>query len=202
MPSAGRVDGFATVPVTAKVAAKRWQFVNVKEPKRIQDKEVTSLVRAHAMRNVRRKQRLELTAQHRKKFEADALAADHAKLGVGDERPPQMNQSARSLGDQVDIDWPIALREILIELDNVDMADRTSRKSSENAAKGDEDARQPGYRPRDSEDETQAPEYHVLGKYRNWSPRSLVADGVFDPFDAMPMVGCPTYTSHVLNHCT
>lgn len=192
----------AAIPATAKASPKKWQFVNVKEPKRIQDKEVTSLVRAHAMRNVRRKQRLELTAQHRKKFKANDLGSDHANLGVTDVDPPQMNPSDRSLGDKVDIDWPVALREILDELENVNLADWTSRERAENAVKSDEDAQQLGYRQHDSKDETLAPKYHVLGKYRNRSPRSLIGDGVFDPFNAMPMVGCPTYTSHVLNHCT
>ena len=202
MPSASRVDGVATTSAPTKAAPKKWQFVNVKEPKKIQDKEVTSLVRAHAMRNVRRKQRLENTAQHRKKFKADALASDIAKLGVGDERPTQVNPRYPSLGDNVDINWPIALREILDELENVKSADWTSRERAENAAKSDDNARWPGYLQRHSEDGTQAPEYHVLGNYQNWSPRSLIGDGVFDPFDAMPTVGCPTYTSHVLNHCT
>ena len=197
MPSASRVDGVAAAPITTRVAPKRWQFVNVKEPKRIQDKEVTSVVRAHAMRNVRRKQRLEFAARHQKR-----LKADHANLGVTDEHPLPMDPNDRSFGDTVDIDWPIAIHEILNELETIDLAAGTSKARAELVTQSDEGARQPGYRQRDSEDETQAPKHFVLGKYRNGSPRSLVGDGAFDPFNAMPMAGCPKYTSLVLNHCT
>lgn len=202
MPSASRVDEVAAAPTTTRVAPKRWQFVNVKEPKRIQDKEVTSVVRAHAMRNVRRKQRMEVAAQHQKRLKADASGSDHANLGVTDEHPLPMNPSDRSFGDKVDIDWPIAIHEILNEIQTINLTDETSMQRPGLAAKGDEAAQQPAQPQRDSEDETQAPKHYVLGKSRNGSPRSLVGDGAFDPFNTMPMAGCPKYTSLVLNHCT
>ena len=198
MPSASRVDGVAAAPTTTRVALKTWQFVNVKEPKRIQDKEVTSLVRAHAMRNVRRKQRMEVAAQHQKRLKVGASGSDHANLGVTAELPLPMNPSDRSLGDKVDMDWPIAIREILNDLETINLADGTSLQSAGLAAEGDEGTQYPGH----GEGETQAPKHYVLGKYRNGSPRSLVGDGVSDPFNAMPMAGCPNYTSLVLNHCT
>lgn len=202
MPSASRVNGVTAASTTTKVAPKSWQFVNVKEPKRIQDKEVTSLVRAHAMRNVRRKQRLEVAAQHQRKLKAGALGSVHANPGVTDEQPLPMTPRDRSLQDKVDTDRPIAIHEILNELAIIDLADGTSMQRAGLAAESDGAAQQPGHRQRDSEDGTQAPKHPVLGKYPIGPPRSLVGDGAFDPFNAMPMAGCPRYTGLVLNHCT
>lgn len=202
MPSVSRADGVATPPAAARAASKRWQFVNVKVPKKNQDREIISLVRAHAMRNVRRKQRLQLTAQHQKRLIADASGSDRANSVVIDEHPLQMNPSDWSLGDKVDIDRPLAVREIHRELEAINLADRASRNKAEVAAENGEDAQRSEYRQRDSEDETQIPKHFVLGKYQNRSPRSPLGDGAFDPFNVMPIAGCTKYTSQVLNHCT
>lgn len=195
MPSASRANGVAATP-------KKWQFVNVNEPKRYQDKDITSMVRAHAMRNVRRKQRLELTAQHQKRLEvAKAPESRYADSSVVSELSVHGNPNSSSIGHETDTDWSMALREMLSKLEFINLAHLASSNQVEFEAERDEDAQRPDHLQSYGEDGTRAPKRFMLGTRRTGNPKSLLGDGVLDPFNALPIGGCANYNSHVLNHC-
>ena len=197
MSSTSRANG-ATSP---KAASNKWQFVNVNEPKKNQDKGIISVVRAHAMRNVRRKQRMELTAQHQKRLKAQAPRSDRADSNATAEYSVQKNPDDWPIGDKADLDWSMSLREMLSKLESTNLGHLASRKEAEVAAEYDQDAQRPDYWQSHSEDETRASKRVTLGTHGPESPKSLVGDGVFDPFDVMPISGCASYNSHALNHC-
>ncbi|CAD6580673.1 MAG: hypothetical protein ASARMPRED_000295 [Alectoria sarmentosa] len=196
MSSTSRANG-ATSP---KAASNKWQFVNVNEPKKNQDKGIISVVRAHAMRNVRRKQRMELTAQHQKRLKAQAPRSDRADSNATAEYSVQKNPDDWPIGDKADLDWSMSLREMLSKLESTNLGHLASRKEAEVAAEYDQDAQRPDYWQSHSEDETRASKRVTLGTHGPESPKSLVGDGVFDPFDVMPISGCASYNSHALNH--
>ena len=201
MPSDSRANRVALGPAAGRAAPNQWQFVNLKEPKKIQDRDVISIVRAHAMRNVRRKQRLELTAQHQKG--PKALESDHTALCVTNEDSAQTNPSGRSISGKVDTDWPVAVREMLSELEMIDLNDLASRIEAEVAVQCGENIQRPkdrqGYG--EDQDETRGPKHFMQRISCNESPKSFLGDGAFDPFNAMPIDGNAKYHSHVLNHC-
>lgn len=197
MSSTSRANG----ATSAKAASNKWQFVNVNEPKKNQDKDIISVVRAHAMRNVRRKQRMELTAQHQNKLKAQAPESDRADSNATAEPSVQISLDDRPIGDKADLDWSISLREMLSKLEFTNLGHLASSKEAELAAEYDQDAQRPDYWQSYGEDETRASKQFMLGIHRPESPKSLIGDGVFDPFDVMPISGCANYNSHALNHC-
>ena len=196
MQSTSRAKKVAAPPVAAKAASGTWQFVNVKEPKKNQDKEVISIVRAHAMRSVRRKQRLELTAQHQKPPKVRSLQPHHAGMTV--EQSLQPNSFDRFISGRDDTEWLVTLRGMLTKLEMMSLGYLANRKDARNAAEPDEYGESPDYTQSYNEDEIRASMQQIFGTCRSGNPMSLVGDGAFDPFNAMPVA---KYHSHVLNHC-
>lgn len=201
MPSASRANGVAAAPTLGRSGPKKWQFINVNEPKNIQDKEVISKVRAHAMRNVRRKQRLELTAQHQKRPKTNAPECDHADTSVTAEHSVQMSPGDGSIHDRADTDGPMMACKMISELEIVNLGHPTCINKAGFSAQCDEDAQWSEYWQRNRKDDMRATKRSSLGTCRTETPKSLVGDGVFDPFNVMPIAGNADYTSHVLNHC-
>ena len=185
----------------AKAAPKKWEFVNFNEPKKHQDKEVISAVRAHAMRDVRRKQRLELTAQHQKQVQAVASQSCRADSGVTADHRVEMDLGRWLIDDKINNDWLVTLRDTLSKLDNVNLSELASRTEAEHTVERDEYAQRPDRRQGYEEDKVRASKRAVLGVCRIGSPQSLVGDGIFDPFNAMPIPGWTNYNGKVLNHC-
>ncbi len=190
MPSTSRANGVAAAPAAVRTAPNKWQFVNVNEPKKNQDKHVISLVRAHAMRSVRRNQRIRLTAQHQKTIKAIGPQSPQADSGVTIERSIQMKSDDWCVGDKGNSNWLEALSGMLSMLDFIALGHLASSDGAEDAHECDIDA-----------DKAGASKRSMLGTHRTGGPTSLVGDGVFDPFNAMPIAGCANYNSHVLNHC-
>ena len=199
MQSTSRAKKVAATPVAAKATSGTWQFVNVKKPKKFQDKEVISLVRAHAMRSVRRKQRLELTAQHQKPPKAPSLQQQHhADLGITVEQSLQPNPLDRFIGGRDDTEWLVTVREMLTKLQMRSLGYLPSRNGARNAAEPDEYGESTDYGQSYNEDEIRASVQQILAECRSGNPMSFIGDGASDPFNAMPVA---KYHSHVLNHC-
>ena len=190
MPSTSRAEGVAATPAAVRTSPNKWQFVNVNEPKKNQDKHVISLVRAHAMRSVRRNQRIQLTAQHQKAIKAIAPQSPRAESGVTIERSIQMKSDDWCVGDKGLSDWLEALSGMFSMFDFITLGRLASSDGAEHVPECDRDA-----------DEAEASKRSKLGTHRTGGPKSLVGDGVFDPFNAMPVAGCANYYSNVLNHC-
>ena len=70
-----------------------------------------------------------------------------------------------------------------------------------NAAECDEDGESPACWQDYNEDEIQASMRSMPEFCNIETPDSLIGNGAFDPFNAMPVVGCAKYNSHLLNHC-
>ena len=198
MQSTSRTKKVAATPVAAKAASGTWQFVNVKEPKKNQDKEVISIVRAHAMRSVRRKQRVELTAQHQKPPKIRSLQPHHADSGITIEQSLQPNPFDRFVSGRDDTEWQVTQREMLTKLDMMSLGYLANRNDARNAAEPDEYGESPDYGQSYDEDDIRASMQEIFRTCRSGNPMSLVGDGAFDPFNAMPVA---EYHSHVLNHC-
>ena len=198
MQSTSRTNKVAATPVAAKAASGTWQFVNVKGPKKIHDKEVISIVRAHAMRSVRRKQRLELTAQHQEPPKARPIEPHHPDLSMTIEQPLQSTPYDRFSSARDDTEWLVTQREMLTKLEMMSLGHLTSKNDAINAAEPDEYGQSPNYWQSYNEDEIRASMQQILGTCRSGKPMSLVGDGALDPFNAMPVA---KYHSHVLNHC-
>ena len=197
MPSATSANGVAA----ARSGPKKWQFVNINEPKKAQDKGVISIVRAHAMRSVRRNQRLKVMAQYQNSSKVKAPEFDHADSSVTAEQSVQINSNDRFIGDKADTDRPMMVCNMPSELEIITLGLLATRNGAEISAERDENAQWSEYWQRYGEDETRAANLLSLGTYRTESPKSLVGDGVLDPFDALPIAGYSEYTTHVLNHC-
>ncbi len=197
MPSASGANGIAA----AGSGPKKWQFININEPKRTQDKGVISIVRAHAMRSVRRNQRLKIMAQHQKSRKTKAPEFDHADSSVETEQSVQMESNDWFIDDKADTDGPTTICNMLSELELINLGLQATRNEAEISAERDEDSQWSEYWQRYGEDEMRATKLLSLETCRNESPKSLVGDGVFDPFNALPIAGYSKYTSHVLNHC-
>lgn len=199
MSSVSRADGEAI----ARAVPEKWQFVNVNEPKKNQDKDIISIVRAHAMRNVRRKQRLELTAQHQKRLKAEVPESDHTDSIVIADQAVQMNPNNWSANESASANLAMTLREMLSELEFVKLGYLANRSEAKRAAGCDEDAQCPDYWQRYREHDTRVPRRDNPGTslLGTVTPESLVGDGVIDPFNALPITGCAKLNGRVLNHC-
>lgn len=158
------------------------------------------MVRAHAMRNVRRNQRLELMAQYQKRLITKAPKSEHADSSVTAEHSLQMNPNGWFTGDKADADGPVAPHEMLSKLGFINMGHLASRNEAEPAAECDEQAQRSDYWQSYGEEETRALMRPMPGTCRTGSPKSLVGDGVFDPFNAMPIASCNNYNGYILNH--
>lgn len=191
----------AAAPVPAKAVRNQWQFVNFSEPKKNQDKDVISMVRAHAMRDVRRKQRMEIMAQHKKKIRAVASQSHHAESSVTVNHSSQRNPYDWFLAGNADTDWLTALRRMLSKLESVNV-DLASTKDAGNESECDDYATSSDYWRGYDKDEIQASIRLILGTLRTGSPKSLVRESLCDPFDAIPVAARSSYNGHVLNHCT
>ena len=198
MQSTSRANQVAATPRATK-ASETWQFVNVKEPKKNQDKEVISIVRAHAMRSVRRKQRLELTAQHRKPSKARSSQPHHADSGTTVEQSLQPNSFDRFTSGRDDTEWLVTLREMPTKLEMMSLEYLASKNDARNGAEPDEYGESPDDGQSYNDDVIRASMQQILGTCRSGNPMSLVGDGAFDPFNATPVA---KYNGHVLNHCT
>lgn len=206
MPSASRANENTAAGAATRAAPNKWQFVNIKEPKKYQDKGLISIVRAHAMRNVRRKQRSELMVQHQKRLNQKRLRvetpeSDHANSGVTFEHLDEKASDDWFVVDKANTDWPITVREILSELGAIDPSHLASRYDAQPAAGSDEGAQWSEYWQKIGEDELRALEQFRSGTCLTGTPKSFVGDGLFDPFNAMPTASFDMYDSHVLNHC-
>ena len=197
MSSTNEIGGAAD----ARAAPKKWEFVNINKPKKHLDKEVISQVRAHATRNVRRKQRLELTAQYQKKVQATEPQSDHADSGVIAKRPVEIDMNDWLIGDKVDDDWSVALHVVLSRLGFMDVGLLASRDRVSCATEGDEDIQRHTSWRSCEEDKIWGSISRTFGTSLIGNPQSLVGGGVFDPFDALPVPGWSSYKSHVLKHC-
>ena len=193
-----RANKIAATPVAAKAASETWQFVNIKEPKKLQDRKVRSIVRAQAMRSVRRNQRLELTAQLQKPPQDRSLQPHHARLGTIDEQPLQSSPYDRFSSARDDSQWLVTQREMLTKLEMMSLGYLASRNDARNEAEPDKYGESPEYGQSYNEDEIRASMHQILGTCRSGNPMSLVVDVAIDPFNAMPVA---KYHSRVLNHC-
>ena len=192
-----RANKVAATHVATRAASGTWQFVNVKKPKKNQDTEVISIVRAHAMRSVRRKQRLELTAQYQKPPKVRPSRPRQADSGMTIEQSLRRNPLNRYINGRNDIEWLVTLRPILSKLEMMSLGYSASRDDTRNVAEPDGYGESLDYGPT-YKDEIRASMQQILGTFCNGNPISLVGEGAFDPFNAMPIA---KYHSHVLNHC-
>ena len=199
MQSTSRANQVAAAPRAAKAVSGTWQFVNVKEPKKSQDKEVISIVRAHAMRSVRRKQRLELTAHHRKPSKARSSQPHHADSGTTVDQSLQPTPFDRFTSGRDDTEWLVTLRDMPTKLEMMSLEYLASENDARNGAEADEYGESPDDGQSYNEDVIRASMQQILETCRSGKPMSLVGDGAFDPFNAMPVA---RYNGHVLNHCT
>lgn len=200
MPSSSSADAVAATPVPAKAVRNQWQFVNFSEPKKNQDKDVISMVRAHAMRDVRRKQRMEIMTQHNKKVEAVALQTLPAKSSVTVDHSSQRNPYDWFLAGNADTDWLTALRRMLSKLESVNVG-LANTNGAGNASECDDYASSSDYWRGYDKDEIQASIRLILGTLCTGTPKSLVRESLCDPFDAIPVSARSNYNGHVLNHC-
>lgn len=187
------------MPPTSRVS-QTWQFVTVNEPKKIQDKDTISTVRAHAMRSVRRKKRLELTAENQKKIEAIAQQSHPADSGVLSHHSVQVYPNDPFVGNRGKPDWLAPQREMLLKLEFLCLGHLPSNGAEYVAY--DEYAQRLDYWQSDRDGDTRAAPKHFTHEISTiGSPKSLIGDGVFDPFNVMPISGGANHNSHVLNHC-
>ena len=198
MPSISRSNQVALAVAATRASTKEWQFVNVNDPKKNLDKGVISVVRAHAMRSVRRQQRLKLTTEYQKSLKTEVSTSTHAHPKVAAEHLMPIAPNDESVDDEADTDWS---REMSSGFELVDLGQMTSKNEAKLATGSDEDARRPDYWQNYGEDEGQALTRLALGTRHAGIPKSMVRDGVFDPFNTMPIASCADYNSHVLNHC-
>ena len=92
---------------------------------------------------------------------------------------------------------------VVSELEMISLGDLARRNEAELVAESDENAHQPDYWDKYPEAGTQMLGDLPLGISYPGVPtvQSMVGDGVFDPFDAMPIGGCAKYNGRVLDHC-
>lgn len=201
MQSSSSPNAVAAAPVPAKAVRNQWQFVNSSEPKKNQDKDVISIVRAHAMRDVRRKQRMETVAQHKEKIKAVASQPNHAELGVTVDHSLQRNPYDWFLSGNAETDWLTALRRMLSKLESVNLDLLASTNDAGIASECDEYATSSDYWRGYDKDEIQASIRLILGTLCTGCPKSLIGKKLCDPFDAIPVSARTSYNGHVLNHC-
>ena len=171
MPTSGR---------PTRVSPKEWQFVNVNDPNQNLDKGIISVVRAHAMRNVRRQQRLKLTTQYQESLNTKVPTRPPAYPKVAAEYLMPLARNDGSVDDEANID---SSREMDPGCELVDLVQTTSDWQI--------------YR----ENEGQQPTSMALGIPRAASPRLMYPDGVFDPFNTKRTAICAWSNSQVLHHC-
>ena len=181
-----------------RASPKEWQFVNVNGPKQNLDKGVISVVRAHAMRNVRRQQRLKLTTQYQKSLTTKVPICPPAYPNVVAEHLMPLAPIDGSVDDEANIDWS---REMNPGFGLVDLGQTTSDDKARLVSCSDEDGRWPDYWQINRANEGQEPTSFALGIRRTANPRLMYPDGVFDPFNTMRTAICADYNSHVLHHC-
>ena len=163
-----------------RASPKVWQFVNVNDPNQNMDKDVISVVRAHAMRNVRRQQRLKLTTQYQKSLKTNVPTRPPAYPRVAAKYLMPLARKDGSVDDEADIDWS---RETNPGFELVDLGQTTSDWQIY------------------PENEGQQPTSFALGIPRTASPRLMYPDGGFDPFNTMRTAFCADQNSQVLHHC-
>ena len=178
MPSTSRANGAAGAPAAKEGTAKRWQFVNADEPKRTQDKEVLSIVRAHAMSHVRRKQRLEPMAQHQQGNKAMTPLPRHANCGHSSVHPLRRALDDCVVSGRTDTDWLKALRDMLTRLGFIDRGHPPSTNGAEQVAECDEFEQRSSDWHSDSENDIHVRKQMMLGGCDIGAPKALVGDGV------------------------
>ena len=181
-----------------RASPKDWQFVNVNDPKQNLDKGVISVVRAHAMRSVRRQQRLKLTTQYQKSLKTKVPICPPAYPKVAAEHLMPLAPNDGPVDDEADIDWS---REMNPGNKLLDLGQTTSDDKARLVTCSDEDGRRPDDRQIYRENEGQEFSSFAFGTRRTASPRLMYPDGVFDPFNTMRTAICADYNSHVLHHC-
>ena len=183
---------------STRASPKEWEFVNVNNPKQNSDKGVISVVRAHAMRTVRRQQRLKLTAQYQTslKIKIPVSPPAHPKVAAEPLMPIAPNDG--SIGEEAVADWSC---EMGCDFELVDLGQMTNNDKARLVTCSDEGVRRPEYWQNYRENEGQEATRFALGKRRAESPRLMVPDGVLDPFNTMRTAICADYNSDALNHC-
>ena len=204
MPSTSRANGVAAAPTATRAPPNRWQFVNISVPKKIQDKSVLSVVRSHAMRSIRRKQRLELINQHQKEVKTMVKDTHDTESGMTAEHSINPKPNDWFIGDNEDTEWFSILCETRSKLESMDLGLLVSRLRVENAAECDEYVQTPAYWQSHNEHDVPAFTFtpFMFRTSHTGGPRSLVGDGMLDPFNAMPVPCGANHNSHVLQHCT
>ena len=201
MPSTSRANGVAAAPAATRAPPKKWQFVNLNKPKKMQDKDVLSVVRSHAMRDVRRKQRLELVAEHQKNLKDTTQQCHDTDAGMTAEHPINPSPGDWFNHDNEDTEWFSILRETRSMLESTNLGQLMSRRGVENATECDNDAPSPDYWQSYDADNFAAFRPFMFGTGHLGSPKSLVGNGMLDPFNALPVPCGANYNSHVLQHC-
>ena len=182
---------------SSRAFPKEWQFVNVNDPKQNLDKDAISVVRAHAMRSVRRQQRLKLTAQYQESLRTKVpTPSAYPKVAAEPLVPSAPNDG--SVGEEADTDWSAKMSS---EAELVDRRQMTNNDKAGLVTCSDEEGRRPDYWHTYREDEGQEPTRFALGVRRTASPRLTFPDGVFDPYSTMRSAICADYNSQLLNHC-
>ena len=182
---------------STRASPKEWQFVNVNDPKQTLDKDAISMVRAHAMRNVRRQQRLKLTTQYQKSLKT-RVSTPPAYPTVAAEPLVPIAPNDGSVAEEADTDWSAKMSS---ELELVDLGQMTNNDKARLVTCSDEFGRRPDYWHTCREDEGQEPARFALGVRRTASPGLRVPDGVFDPYNTMRTAICADYDSQLLSHC-
>ena len=182
---------------STRASPKEWQFVNVNDPKQNLDKGAISMVRAHAMRTVRRQQRLKLTTQYQKSLKTK-VPTPPAYPTVAAEPLAPIAPDDGSVDEEADTDWSAKMSS---EFEVVDLGQMTNNDGARLVTCSNEDQRGPDYRHIYREDEGQEPAKIALGVRRTASPRLRVPDGVFDPCSTTRTAIYADYNSQLLNHC-
>ena len=114
------------------------------------------------------------------------------------EQPLESSPYERFSRVRDDTEWLVTQREMLTKLEMMHLGYLPSRNDPRTAAEPDKYGENPGYGQSYNEEEIRESMHQVLGTCRSGNPMSLVVDGAFDPFNAMPVAN---YHSRVLNHC-
>ena len=182
---------------STRASPKEWQFVNVNDPKQTLDKGAISVVRAHAMRTVRRQQRLKLTTQYQESLRTK-VSTPAALPKVAAEPMVSIAPIDGSVDEEADTDWSAKMSS---EFELVDLGQMTNNDKARLVTCSDEDERRPDYWQIYREDEGQDPTRFAPGVRRTASPRIMFPDGVFDPFNTIRTAICADYNSQLLHHC-
>ena len=153
------------------------------------------------MRDVRRKQRLESVNQHQEKVKATIQQSHDTVSGMTARHSTDPCSNDWSIGDNEDPEWFSILFETRSMLESLTLGPLASGLGVENAGECDDYGQSPDYGQSYDADNASAFRPFMFGTAFTGSPRSLIGDGILDPFNALPVPCGASYNGHVLQHC-